>query len=152
MIYDEVQRRGLDNVKDETFVREDMRTKEGKAVLAKHVARKTHEYLDKGEKVVILDGLYSWSEYKHLLSEFGDSLLVIAVTAAKATRHQRVIDRKDSHRQYTVEQLVEREYAEIENLEKGGPIAYADHTIVNETDVKGLIAQLEATLHKIAIL
>jgi dephospho-CoA kinase len=152
MVYDEVQRRGLDNVKDEKFVREDMREKEGKAVLAIHAARKAQEYIDGGQHTVVLDGLYSWSEYKYLLEQFGDALVVIAVAASKKVRHDRVVNRKDSHRAYTLPQVIEREYAEIENLEKGGPIAYADYTIVNETDVNHLTAQLDATLHNAGVL
>src|SRR3990167_4854060 len=77
MIYEEVQRRGLDNVNDEVFVREDMRNKEGPAVFAKHVARKAQEHFKDGTKTVVLDGLYSWSEYKYLAETFGDALLVI---------------------------------------------------------------------------
>lgn len=152
MVYEEVQRRGLDNVKDEKFVRKDMREKEGKEVLAIHVARKVKGYLENGETTVVLDGLYSWSEYKYLVSQFGDSLSVIAVAASKKVRHERVINRKDAHRSYTLEQLVEREYSEIEDLEKGGPIAYADYTIVNETDVDHLTSQLETTLRSAHIL
>lgn len=148
MVYEEVQRRGLHNVKDEIFVREDMRNQEGKAVLAKHVARKAKEYFEKGEKTVVLDGLYSWSEYKYLYEQFGENLLVIAIAAPKKLRHSRVLNRKDSHREYTHEQLLEREYAEIENLEKGGPIANADYTIVNDSDVTAMTVQLEKILQE----
>jgi dephospho-CoA kinase len=83
MVYEEVQRRGLDNVKDEVFVREDMRKQEGPAVLAKHVARKAQQYLDEGQSTVVLDGLYSWTEYKYLEKTFGENLIVIAVVAPK---------------------------------------------------------------------
>ena len=149
MVYDEVQRRGLDNVKDEVAVREDMRAKEGAAVLAKHAARRAQEQLEKGAKVVVLDGLYSWSENKYLAQTFGESLIVIAVAAPKKVRYQRVLDRNDSHRHYTLEQLITREIAEIENIEKGGPIAYADYTLVNETNPKDLTDQLEKLLTKL---
>ena len=132
MVYEEVQRRGLDNTKDETFVREDMRAKEGKEVLAKHVARKADGYIAEGHSTVVLDGLYSWSEYKYLHSKYGDDLVVIATVAPRALRYERILNRKDSHRKYTSkEQIIQREVAEIENLEKGGPIAEADYTIVN---------------------
>lgn len=146
MVYEEVQRRGLDNVKDEVFVREDMRKVEGPAVLAKHVARKAKEYLNKGDNTVVLDGLYSWTEYKYLAEEFKTNFIVIAVAAPKALRHKRVLERKDSHRQYTLDQLITREVAEIENLEKGGPIAYADYTLVNDGTQEELLEKLEATL------
>lgn len=149
MVYEEVERRGLDNVKDEIFVREDMRAKEGPAVLAKHVALKVQHQFDEGKNRVVLDGLYSWTEYKYLQGLFGDNLLVIAVAAPKHIRHQRVLNRKDSHRKYTLDQLVKREIAEIENLEKGGPIANADYTIVNDGDPYELIKRLEHILREV---
>ncbi len=146
MVYEEVQRRGLDNVKDEEFVRQDMRKVEGLAVLAKHASRKADEYFATGQKVVVLDGLYSWSEYKFLDEKYSEDLTVIAVAAPKKVRRQRVLDRKDSHRAYTLEQLITREVAEIENIEKGGPIAYADYTIVNDSSTDELVKNLEKIL------
>ena len=149
MLYEEVQRRGLDNVKDETFVQKDMRDKEGLAVLAKHVLRKARAYFQEGNPIVVLDGLYTWSEYKYLEQELGKNLIVIAIAASKITRRQRVLDRKDNHRSYTLEQLIKREIGEIENIEKGGPIAYADYTIVNDADPDQLLASLDKTLTEI---
>lgn len=151
MVYEEVERRGLDIVQHETFVREDMRAQDGKAVLAKHVARKTKAHASDGAPVIVLDGLYSWSEYKHLTEEFGNRLTVIAVTAPKKLRHQRAISRKDSRRKYTLEQLIVREYAEIENLEKGGPIAYADYTILNDGSVEHMLDQLNRIVAEIGV-
>lgn len=153
MVYEEVQRRGLDNVKDENFVREDMRAMEGPAVLAKHVARRVHEYVRDGAKIVILDGLYSWTEYKYLHREFGDALIMIATTASKEVRHQRILNRNDGHRKYTsVQQIIDREIAEIENIEKGGPIAYADYTILNNSSREFLLQDLELLLRQIGVL
>lgn len=149
MLYEEIQRRGLDNVKDENFVRKDMREKEGPAVLAKHVAKKANEFLKKGEKIIVLDGLYSWTEYKYLEEVFGKSLVVIATVAPKDLRRTRVLNRKDTHRKYTLEQLVAREVAEIEGVEKGGPIAYADYTLLNNKGVDNLLQQLEDILSTI---
>ncbi len=147
MVYEEVQRRGLDNIKDEIFVREDMRAKEGLDVLAKHVARKADTYFKEGEKVVVLDGLYSWTEYKYLSSKFGSKLVVIATAAPRASRYERILSRQDGHRKYTsVDQIIAREVAEIENLEKGGPIAYADYTIANDGSPQNMISSLENIL------
>ncbi|HUB94116.1 MAG TPA: AAA family ATPase [Verrucomicrobiae bacterium] len=146
MVYEEVERRGLDIVNDEKFVREDMRNKEGKEVLAKHAARRARQHHAEGAAVVVLDGLYSWSEYRHLAQEFGDSLTVVAVVAPRKLRHQRALERKDAKRTYTLDQLVTRDQAEIENLEKGGPIAYADYFLLNDSTVKHLIDQLNKVL------
>jgi dephospho-CoA kinase len=147
MVYEEVQRRGLDNVKDETFVREDMRAKEGLDVFAKHAARKVDQYFEKNHHIVVLDGLYSWTEYKYLKQKFGDDLLVIATTAPRLSRYERILARKDGHRKYTsVEQIINREVNEIEHLEKGGPIAYADYTIVNDTEPDHMLDKLKLIL------
>lgn len=147
MVYEEVARRGLDNIADEKFVREDMRAKEGPTVLAIHAARKAQTYIDDGSQVVVLDGLYSWSEYKYLHLVFGSSLLMIAVTAPRQVRYQRILARQDGHRKYTdVQQIIDREIAEIENLEKGGPIAYADYTLDNSLGIDQLKQDLTKVL------
>lgn len=143
MVYAEVQRRGLDNVEDEKVVREDMRKQEGPAVMAKHALQQAK---DTSKPIVVFDGLYSWSEYRYLEGELGEHLITVAVAASKDVRRQRVLNRKDAHRKYTMEQLVNREIAEIEGLEKGGPIAYADYTIVNEGTTEELVAKLENLL------
>jgi dephospho-CoA kinase len=149
MIYEEVQKRGLDNVEDERFVREDMRKQEGPAVLAKRVAEKATGYLAEGAKGVVLDGLYSWSEYKHLRSVFGDSLVMIAVVAPRKERYRRVVERKDSYRKYTAEQVEQREIDEIEKLEKGGPIAFADYTLLNDQAADDLLQKLDTVLSSV---
>lgn len=150
MMYEEVARRGLDNVADEKFVRADMRRKDGPAVLAKHVAKKAKGYIADGARAIVLDGLYSWSEYKYLRSVFGDQLIIIAVAAARKTRYQRILSRTDAHRKYTsVEQIEKRETEEIEDIEKGGPIANADYTLLNNTTQEDLFAQLDALLTEI---
>lgn len=147
MVYEEVARRGLNNIKDEIFVREDMREKEGPDVLAKHAARKAESHFAEGAEIVILDGLYSWTEYKYLQHIFDDDLLVIATVAPRLVRYERILNRKDGHRKYTsIEQIINREVSEIEKLEKGGPIAYADYTINNDTSPKHLIEELEKIL------
>ena len=147
MVYEEVQRRGLDNVRDEKFVREDMRTQDGSAVLAKHAANKADEYLAAGNESVVFDGLYSWSEFKYLSEKYGNNLLVVAVTAPRQERYERILTRQDSHRKYTsLDQIKERDIAEIENLEKGGPIAFADYTIVNDSTLESMLKKLDEIL------
>lgn len=146
MVYEEVQRRGRHNVHDEAYVREDMRKVDGPAVLAKHVARKIDEFFAAENTTVVLDGLYSWSEFKFLEEKYGQDLLVIATTAPKSVRRQRVLSRKDSHRKYTLDQLITREIAELENLEKGAPIAYADYTIANTGTQEKLLQDLKNIL------
>lgn len=147
MVYEEVQRRGLDNVENEKFVREDMRVQEGKAVLAKHALRKAKQYFKEGSKTVVFDGLYSWTERCYLAEKLVDDLIVIAVAAPRQERYQRTLNRKDGHRKYTsAQQIMERDIAQIENLEQGGPIAFADYTLVNSGAVDTLITKLDILL------
>jgi len=80
---------------------------------------------------------------------FGDDLITIAITAPRALRYERVVNRKDGHRQYTAEQVKERDIAEIENLEKGGPIAFADYTLVNTGTTDNLLRQVDEVLTNI---
>ncbi len=152
MVYEEVQRRGLDNVADEAFVREDMRKQDGTAVLAKHALRKANKYFNEGHTTVVFDGLYSWSERNYLHNKIGDDLLLIAVTAPRLERYQRILNRVDSHRKYTsAEQIMNRDIAQIENLEQGGPIAFADYTFVNDGSVDTLLRSLDTLLAKLDI-
>jgi dephospho-CoA kinase len=148
MVYEEVARRGLDIVKDEIWVREDMRRQEGMAVMAKRAAVKAKEFLSNGAKTVVLDGVYSWSEDKFLRGEFGDDIIVLAVVVQKQIRYQRAIKRVDKKpggqvRKYTVENIVVRDITEIENIEKGGPIAYADYFVLNDSDFDSLYTQID---------
>jgi dephospho-CoA kinase len=46
-------------------------------------------------------------------------------------------------RPLTEEQASARDYAEIENVNKGGPIAMADFTISNSSTLQSLIQQAE---------
>jgi dephospho-CoA kinase len=149
MVYDEVKRRGLDIVKDEKSVREDMRAKEGPAVLAKRAAKVTQDYIGQGKTHIVLDGVYSWSEDRHLVETFGDSYITIAVAAPRELRHRRVLERKDARRTYTLDDIKAREIAEIENLEKGGPIANANFTILNNTNLDDLYKQIDSILAEV---
>ncbi len=143
MVYEEVERRGLDRVKDEMFVRQDMRDKEGPAVMAKRAAKKAAELFDTGTNTVIFDGLYSWDEYQFLREHFGDTLVVIAMVADRKVRHERILTRQDG-RTYTLEEIIAREVNEIETMNKGGPIAIADYYLDNNVSMEELQKQLNA--------
>lgn len=149
MVYEEVKKRGLDIIKDEKFVREDMRAQEGMDVMAKRASIKIDEYFAGGHKTVVCDGLYSWSEYKFLKEKYGDNLTVIAVYTPLNLRYERLVSRRDEHRPYTLEDAIKRDYAEIENIEKGGPIAMADYTIINDSGKEELTQNIEKILTQI---
>lgn len=142
---DEVIARGLEvNEVNEKFVREDLRATEGPGVMALRIIAKIDALARAGSTVIIADGLYSWTEYKLFKQRYGDKALVIAIVAPRTLRHARLADRPT--RPLTAAQVTAREYAEIENIEKGGPIANADYTIVNDDTPEKTLAALDSVL------
>ena len=92
---------------------------------------------------VVLDGLYSWDEYKILKSEL-DNLMVIAIICDKKIRYDRLATR--GFRPLTNEEASNRDVSEIENLAKGGPIAYADYYINNNGSIEEYYQRLNEIL------
>lgn len=154
---DEVKKKFGLNVPPEGFekaekeIREGFRKKHGMAAFAMLNKPKLDEFLKKGN--VVVDGLYSWSEYKFMKEHYGDRFSVIAIQASPSIRYKRLSERKEIddkliHRPFSAEESQKRDYAEIENIEKGGPIAIADVTIVNEGTVDEFKEKLEALSKK----
>jgi dephospho-CoA kinase len=141
VVVDEAKQRfGEANEKNERIVREELRAKEGMGAVAIRVIPKIDQFLIDHD-TVIADGLYSWSEYKILREKYGDQLVIIALASGRKARHQRLAGR--DVRPLTEEEAASRDYAEIENSEKGGPIANADYFIVNDGTVDEMLAQLD---------
>jgi len=90
---------------------------------------------------VVIDGLYSWEEYKFLKDYYRDIFSVVAVWASPKTRRARLCRRAE--RPLTEEESVSRDYAEVEEINKGGPIAMADFTIINESGLKELAREVK---------
>ena len=124
--------------------REEIREKEGKDFVVRRAIKEARDLIEAGQHRIVLDGVYSWSEYKILKHEFPGEITVIAVVTPKRLRKQRMAKRPE--RPMTSEEVDERDWAEIENLEKGGPIAIADYFIHNDKDVKNLQDQVDDTL------
>lgn len=147
---EEVKARGLAvTAENEKLVREDIRANEGKDAYAKRIISKIEALFAEGQTKVVADGLYSWTEYKAFKDHFGDRVTIIAIAANRQLRHQRLADRPV--RPLTEQEVTAREYAEIENLEKGGPIANADYTILNNSSRADLQAGLDQVLQNITI-
>ncbi|MFC1984100.1 dephospho-CoA kinase, partial [Chloroflexota bacterium] len=100
--------------------------------------------LERKKSDVVIDGLYSWEEYIFLKKYCGDDFYVLAVWSSPGTRYARLIDR--SERCLTVEEAASRDRAEVENINKAGPIAMADFTIVNESSLSYLKKEVKRTI------
>lgn len=135
---EEVKNRGLKlNEANERFVREQLRREHGMAAYAKLNLPKISTQLKNSD--VVVDGLYSWEEYTLLKELYGDDFQVVAVWTSPRTRCKRLNSR--ANRPLTNKEASARDKAEIENSNKGGPIAVADYTIMNESSIKELKAE-----------
>jgi dephospho-CoA kinase len=147
VVMDELKARGLEvNEANEKEVREGLRETEGKDAIAKRIVAKIEALGAQGQNKVVADGIYSWSEYKIFKERFGDNATIIAITAPRKLRHERLAKRPV--RPLTDKESSSRDYAEIENLEKGGPIANADYTIVNDETPENLYIKIDKILEK----
>lgn len=138
IVIDECDRLGLEiNPHNERTVREELR-KHGLDIIAKLSLPKLESLCQGGRKVVV-DGLYSYSEYRTLSKHF--SITIINVFTNRGLRYERLGKRQV--RPLTTIESADRDHLEIVNLEKGGPIALADYTIINNGSLQELYSQLE---------
>ena len=151
---DIVKQRGLEpNEKIEKEIREGLRKEHGMAAFAILNIPKIDELLKKSD--VAVDVLYSWSEYKILKEKYGALMSVLAVFAPPKLRYERLANRSvagdeaQRFRNFTKEESKSRDYAEIENVEKGGPIVMADFTIVNTGTIDQLKEGVKEVLSQI---
>lgn len=115
------------NEENERKAREILRASGDKGIYAKIFLPKIREEHKKGN--VVIESLYSWSEYKAVKEEFGDDFEVLCIATDAPLRRSRLETRE--YRPMSKETSRSRDWAEIENIEKGGPIGIADHYILN---------------------
>lgn len=147
LILEEVKRRGLEvNPRNEKTVREDLRRIHGMAACAYLSTPVIKEILSSQQNICI-DGLYSFAEYKLLRDLLGDELAVVAIVCERKLRYSRLATRE--FRPLTALEAEQRDFSEIQNLEKGGPIAIADYSILNNSTEVEFINQLEQLKRRI---
>lgn len=122
---------------NEKMMREKLRRELGMGAYAKVLLPRILE-LSKDYDVV-LDGLYSWSELKILEEEF--DMRTIAIVCDKNLRYDRLSKR--DVRPFNNEEAKKRDITEIENIEKAGPIAYADYFIYNNGSMEEYYKRLD---------
>ena len=148
MILKEMEKRGIvRTAESEKEFREKIRREEGKDWVVRQVIEETRRLIEAGQRRIVLDGVYSWTEYKILKEEFPGDLTFLAVVVPKKLRYKRVGEREI--RPFNRQEIVERDRAEIENLEKGGPIAAADYYVLNDGSVEELQEGVEEILGEI---
>jgi len=132
---EEVKKRSLElNEQNERYIRELLRKEHGMSAYAKLNLPRIDSALEHSN--VVIDGLYSWEEYTWLKDYYGEDFYVVAVWSSLRTRYARLTTRLN--RRLTLEEAASRDRTEIENTNKGGPIAMADFTIINESSLENL--------------
>ena len=150
MIYKEMEKRGIERTEDgesEKKFREQIREEEGKDWVVNQVIAETKDLIAAGQKRIILDGVYSWTEYKILKKEFPKSLTFVAIVVDKKLRYERVAKRPG--RSFDAQAIRERDRSELENLEKGGPIAAADYYVLNNGTIEDIHKRVDEILKEI---
>ena len=142
----EIAKRGLAvNEANERAMREMLRKEYGMAAFAEL----NKEYIDEALKTsdVVVDGLYSWSEYIVMRDYYAGRFYVAAVWTSPKLRYERL--GKRPVRPLTPEEAFSRDNSEISNLEKGGPIAMADYMIINNGTLEELREKTQQLVEEI---
>ena len=130
---------------NEKMMREKLREDLGMGAFAKILLPRIKE-LSKDNDLV-LDGLYSWDEYKILNEELGNKLKMIAIIVDKKIRYKRLAEREI--RPLTKKEAMNRDLSEIENIAKAPPIAYADYYVLNNGTLEEYEKRLETIIKEI---
>ena len=143
---EEVRKRGLElNEENERYIRELLRKEHGMAAYAKLNLPRIDSARKRSD--VVIDGLYSWEEYLFLKEYYGDKLGVVAVWAPPKVRYERLLQRKN--RPLALSEAESRDRSELEKANKGGPIAMADFTILNESSLKELKKEVKKVIGRL---
>ncbi len=155
--FERIKKEGLElTYANERKVREMIRKEIGMDAYAKLSLPMINEYL-KTNDVVLVESLYSWQEYKLMKEQFVDKFMVLAIFASPEIRFQRLVARKQDTGKdrvrimRTKDEFDTRDYTELENLAKGGPIARADFTIINESNLEDFHRQLDSIIRRLNI-
>lgn len=143
----ELDRRGLPHSEqNERLVREQLREIHGKGAYAQLSLPEIRSFLLSGPTAI--DGLYSWAEYLCIKASITNPLYVCTIYTSRALRYARLATR--GVRPLNPTEAEARDIAEIEKLDKGGPIAVADFTLINDGTENELLVSLESLLQRIA--
>jgi len=143
---EEIKKRDLElNEKNERYIRELLRKQHGMSAYARLNLPRIDSALKHSD--VVIDGLYSWEEYTFLKNYYGEDFYVVVVWASPRTRYARLTARLN--RRLTLDEAASRDRAEIENVNKGGPIAMADFTIINESSLENLRKEAKRTISRL---
>jgi dephospho-CoA kinase len=132
---------------NERDVREKMRLDPSGDIALAKITSQINDLIASGQHKIVLDGLGGWESYKGLRHAFPGTITVVAFTAQRHIRHKRLAQRSENP--LTSQQVDERDYDEIETLNKGGVIAMADYYIFDNGSLEMLHTQIDDLLRQI---
>ncbi len=139
VVMNEMKRLGLEvNEHNERQTRESLRKEFGMGAMAVKSLPEIESRLKEGN--VVIESLYSWEEFKIIKEKFGEAFSLLAIYTTKELRYERLSKRPV--RPLTKDESQSRDISELEKLDKGGPIAFADHTVLNDGSYEELNRQL----------
>lgn len=145
--FDEMEKRGLERTQaNERLVREDLRNLHGEDFYAKEAVKKVEALAD--ADVILLESFYSAPEYRVFKDRFRDTFITIAIHARPSIRHEWLLHRPE--RPLTLTQSEERDWAQLNRLTQGTPIALADYMIINEGSKAEFTEKLDTVIEAIA--
>lgn len=140
--YDRLREKNLEvTPENEKMMCEKLREDLGMGAFALILLPKIKDAIKEGN--VVLDGLYSWDEYKILDGEFDKKMTTIAIVTDKKLRYKRL---ETASKPMTKKEAMVRDLNEIDNVDKAPPIAYADYYILNNFDENELRQKLTKIL------
>lgn len=144
----ELEARGLEvNEKNERMVREDLRSLYGEDYYAQEVVRLIEVLQEKEHpKNILVESLYSWTEYQVLKNRFGDEFVAVAIHAAPKVRYARLVHR--AVRPLAEEDARSRDIAQLKRLDQGMPIALADAIIENDGSLESFHAAIDRVISR----
>jgi dephospho-CoA kinase len=143
VVMDEMKKLGLEvNEENEKKTREDLRRQFGMGAMALKSLPQIEENYKKGN--VVIESLYSWDEFKIVKEKFPDAFKLLTIYTNKELRYSRLAKRE--FRPLTYEQSKARDISELENLDKGRPIAFTDYLVMNDGTIDEMKKELEKYL------
>lgn len=147
--FERMEKDGLTlNYLNERLTREKIRQELGMGAYALLALPKVRKLL-KTHDNIILESLYSWAEYRIFQKKYPEYFKVIAAFASPAIRFERMMKRKNERPMKNKKEFITRDFSEIEGTDKGGPIARADFTVINEGSLNNLHKQIDKIIHNL---
>lgn len=128
---------------ERSFIHELFQTNH-EAFVAEQTIPQINALIAAGQHRIIADGSNTLNEYTALKQAYPGNFITVAIIAPKRVRHHRLTQR-------TIHPIAEaeatkRDWAEIEFESKSGPIALADHYIVNDRSIEQFHAAINTLL------